>query len=792
LAKLAQDKRGGYKNTGLLARTYRTVARWIAALAEAFGFKDLAARFRGVSNDEARELVHNLFSKLRANAPPTPGGGARGDAAFMSAGEKAKGAKLGRLKVAKKMEAAGETRGSILAETGWWKEKDDTWRFEIDDSKMRRKRGFKGDGDSDALRNLIIHPDLFQAYPQLGDVIVTVDNTLRSLGATSADGKKITLNLAKIKLHGKDVREVLVHEIQHAVQEIEGFAPGGNTYMASDYLLGRPVEEVVDQMRELEEKEIAADRTFWAIAKEWHKPGTPEAKAWRERLIKAKAEKLRLEKELSDLEKLIDKKGPGSPAAYKTYRNLLGEKEGENTAARLSMSARQRKELEPWETMEDPENAIVLPREQGGTGAREMALPPSPRTPFKAQGHTGFASSLHRVAENIQRGEKMIADAHEKLAKAKNTEEEQEFRREIARGTKIVKDAKETVLHLGRTPVVLRHVAENGMNPFRKSDMVIGQGSSIYLKGTDQHFTSRHEAAIPMETLEKLPELLADPAAVFKSSRGGDNPNSFLIMLKSKVGEMPIVVAVEPMFKVGENKGEVVNLQMSVYPVPVGAPGRWVEQGRLRYYDDKANLSDWLPNDPRPSWVGVTPGDRSGGGDATHSVDGGFPAAPSLRPLPGDAPRQGGSRRDSAMPKRGATKGKINKPAKAVKPDPVITKSDIEAMPESRYSKQSGHAQPLTAQVLTPAGFKRMGDMRIGDRVITLDGGSTKVSGVYPQAEMDLFRVVLSDGTETRASEDHLWVVRPEGSTNFRVMSLAQMMPGIAAGKRYELPEVER
>lgn len=66
-------------------------------------------------------------------------------------------------------------------------------------------------------------------------------------------------------------------------------------------------------------------------------------------------------------------------------------------------------------------------------------------------------------------------------------------------------------------------------------------------------------------------------------------------------------------------------------------------------------------------------------------------------------------------------------------------------------------AQPLNAQVLTPAGFRFMGDLSVGDFVIGSDGRPTKVVGVYPQGQKEVYRVTMSDGTSTRCCDEHLW-----------------------------------
>jgi replicative DNA helicase len=68
-----------------------------------------------------------------------------------------------------------------------------------------------------------------------------------------------------------------------------------------------------------------------------------------------------------------------------------------------------------------------------------------------------------------------------------------------------------------------------------------------------------------------------------------------------------------------------------------------------------------------------------------------------------------------------------------------------------------GKAQPLDAAVLTPRGFVRMGDLRVGDRVIGSDGKPHRVTGVYPQGPRPVYRVVTNDGATTECCDEHLW-----------------------------------
>lgn len=70
-----------------------------------------------------------------------------------------------------------------------------------------------------------------------------------------------------------------------------------------------------------------------------------------------------------------------------------------------------------------------------------------------------------------------------------------------------------------------------------------------------------------------------------------------------------------------------------------------------------------------------------------------------------------------------------------------------------------GKAQPLDAKVLTPTGWKLMGDIQVGDKVINSQGAVSRVTGVFPQGEKDIYEVVFKDGSATECCDEHLWAV---------------------------------
>ncbi|MDI1338036.1 MAG: AAA family ATPase [Lacunisphaera sp.] len=71
----------------------------------------------------------------------------------------------------------------------------------------------------------------------------------------------------------------------------------------------------------------------------------------------------------------------------------------------------------------------------------------------------------------------------------------------------------------------------------------------------------------------------------------------------------------------------------------------------------------------------------------------------------------------------------------------------------------TGKAQPLHALVLTPDGFRAIGQLRPGDKIITPEGTIAPVQGIYPQGLKPVFRVHFSDGRSCECCGEHLWKV---------------------------------
>ena len=80
-----------------------------------------------------------------------------------------------------------------------------------------------------ALPDLLDHPRLFAAYPRLRDMTVTFDPTLREVWGEFDPGGGISINPT---ISNDETLSILLHEVQHAIQEGEGFARGGQASVA--------------------------------------------------------------------------------------------------------------------------------------------------------------------------------------------------------------------------------------------------------------------------------------------------------------------------------------------------------------------------------------------------------------------------------------------------------------------------------------------------------------------------------------------------------------------------------
>lgn len=129
------------------------------------------------------------------------------------------------LVVAKQMEADGKEKLVIKRATGWERGADGKWRYEIATGKL-----LDWDGSKVNLSQVWEDNSLFTAYPELKDFVISTRNLSKNT-AGYTDDKEIVMNKSIID-DKETMRSFIAHEIQHAIQVIEGFAEGTNDFVS--------------------------------------------------------------------------------------------------------------------------------------------------------------------------------------------------------------------------------------------------------------------------------------------------------------------------------------------------------------------------------------------------------------------------------------------------------------------------------------------------------------------------------------------------------------------------------
>jgi site-specific DNA-cytosine methylase len=224
--------------------------------------------------------------------------------------------RMDNLSVARKMEEEKKDAKAIKMATGWERGADGKWRYEMPDAKIKDTMDVGGGHivkryeddmlwNGGKLSNVIDAPELFKAYPQLKDVLIDTDaimNDMPSNGEYNSKTNTITIHADELKY----MNSILNHEIQHAIQDIEGFAKGGSPRLVRGEVK-KKLNEVTKQIRQLR-----------AEGKE------DEAKA----LIEKNRGLYNAYQKNDD---------------YNSYKSLAGEVEARNVSARLNMTPEERR-----------------------------------------------------------------------------------------------------------------------------------------------------------------------------------------------------------------------------------------------------------------------------------------------------------------------------------------------------------------------------------------------------------------------------------------------------------------
>lgn len=305
----------------------------------------------GLPLDGNHGIIQRLWKNGYFGARPTKG--------FMQlAGRGAETADRDSLQIARAMWADGLSDATIGAikgsnaknlreliwkQTGWVIGDDAKWRFEIDTSNAKLKiselRLVRETRILD-LEQVLDFPELFDAYPQLR--FIPTDVALGKYGGQwmrrhqllRGETRDQDVWVPQIRVRAGNMEEalsILTHEIQHAIQDIEGFATGGDPATAADI---HP-----EAAKAWIENEV--ERRF----RQWWGTG------WMRAVYNNNEEKF----------KAHERTMVEARAGWEIYNRLAGEVEARDVQNRMRMTRDERREIPPGEYDPRHDRAVKRP-----------------------------------------------------------------------------------------------------------------------------------------------------------------------------------------------------------------------------------------------------------------------------------------------------------------------------------------------------------------------------------------------------------------------------------------------
>ncbi len=129
---------------------------------------------------------------------------------------------------AQQMQENGIDNETIRQSTGWFQDRNGDWKFEFSDRDMSLKKIRFKENSTYKLENILKHDTLFTIYPELANYNVKFTDLNKANGVYNIFDKdiKINNNLLSKKQYKSSIEGTLIHEIQHAIQDIENFEGG--------------------------------------------------------------------------------------------------------------------------------------------------------------------------------------------------------------------------------------------------------------------------------------------------------------------------------------------------------------------------------------------------------------------------------------------------------------------------------------------------------------------------------------------------------------------------------------
>lgn len=266
--------------------------------------------------------------------------GERGAAAMDKAEEAS--VRLDNLAVAREMEASGKGAKAVKLATGWERGADGKWRYEIGDGKLKegwKEKAIRVEGAS--LSDVLDNEELFNAYPQLRSISVSVESLDEG---TYGEYRSNTQMIALSDKLVFGVDGVLSHEVQHAIQYIEGFAKGGSPKNFSLSDEDKRFSRLESAIAAIREHGSASQNDALDVLTRFVGENNGETYSAWNLLGRSKAGRRFIDAYYNRPDGVeLDSMGDYVYSPISKYRRLVGEVEARNVSKRLSMPAEERR-----------------------------------------------------------------------------------------------------------------------------------------------------------------------------------------------------------------------------------------------------------------------------------------------------------------------------------------------------------------------------------------------------------------------------------------------------------------
>jgi len=100
-------------------------------------------------------------------------------------------------------------------------------------------------------------------------------------------------------------------------------------------------------------------------------------------------------------------------------------------------------------------------------------------------------------------------------------------------------------------------------------------------------------------------------------------------------------------------------------------------------------------------------------------------------------------------------------------------------------NRGGGKANTYATRIITPDGDKRMGDLVVGDKIVTPYDGIQEVLEIFEHPEQNIYHIYFDDGTFVSVLADHHFWARPTPCGDYRKVSARDIMNSYVIDNKY-------